>query len=238
MLSLLIGFFAFYFICANFITNVIIIDIILSTLFPVIWTIPFILIPWINEQTNIKRYKQMKDHEIKLILRTRIFELFVILRCFQFFFFFLMFFNNYFYSKNVLNYNFLLERVVLLFCLMLIYYFFCLIINSYIQIRFGNYLKFIYFELIPKKKPFNISNKEYNNLIKKLKKPYSFNFLFVEVIVILMTLLIPIFNFPIAIYILIIGNVPPLNTLPSPNNYRLYSFIPLMQLFFLIVFSS
>ncbi len=224
MLSLLIGVFAFYIICINFLTNVIIMDVILCTMFPVIWTIPFIWILWINEQSNIKRYKQMKDHEIKLILRTRTVELFVILGCFQSFFFFLMLLNNYFYTKNVLDYNLLWERVILLFCMMIIYNFFCLTINSYIQIRFGNYLKFIYFELIPKQKPFTITSKEYSILIRKLKKPYSFNFLYVELFVILMTLLIPVFNFPIAIYILIIGNVPPLNTLPGPNNYRLVLF--------------
>ena len=101
-----------------------------------------------------------------------------------------------------------------------------------------NYLRFTYFELIPKKRPTNVSITEFRKVVSKLRKPYQFKFGGLGLMLYFLIVFTVINCIPVTFYILVIGNLPPLGSVPNNTFVKLHLtsyLIILCNAFFLIV---
>ena len=80
-----------------------------------------------------------------------------------------------------------------------------------------NYLRFTYFDLIPKKKPFHTSIREYRKVVSKLCRPYNFDSKALGIPIALLTLFTLIYCLPVTFYMLFLGNYPPVSSIPTED---------------------
>ena len=134
-------------------------------------------------------------------------------------FFVLALVGNQFHTNPISGYHFnlLAFRMISYFALMIGCDWFFLVLVTYICIHNMNYLKFIYFDLIPSKKPFNVSGIEFNNVTSKLKNAYQFSLLPLGLMGIFLIFICVIYFIPLTFYMLLLGNFPPLSSLPDAS---------------------
>ncbi len=193
--------------------------------FALVWAYSFIPIPWIAEQKNIVQLKKLEKKELKIILRSRIVEQFILVECFQIFFISLAILGNFLHANAIKDYTFdlLSLRVLGFFLLMIGIEWFYIVHANYIAFHNLNYLRFTYFDLIPKKRPLNVSIIKYNEVISKLRRPYQFKAGLLGLMLYSLLFFSVIFCIPVAFYMLYKGNYPP--SFPS-SNLLLMQYVP------------
>lgn len=131
------------------------------------------------------------------------------------------------------NFNFLPLRIMIYFFLMIGFEGFFLIYTTYIGFHNMNYLRFTYFDLIPSKKPINVSVKDYREVISKLRHPYQFKQSILGPMLFLLIFFLVIYCIPVTFYMLFIGNFPPQSGDFLVMQYTPYIII-LLNTFFII----
>lgn len=197
--------------------------------------------PWISEQYNIKKMKTLEKEKIRILLRTRLIEQLFIVELYQCLIFILVNINNLLFPIVDL----ILLRSIIFFAIITIFDIFILIIANSLVIRFGNYLKFIYFDMIPKKRPFDVSARDFVR-INRLKQPWIKNIFSINLLLLFSFVFFMIYIFPLTIFCLIYGSVltPPSGVevdkftqfvLNFSINYAIYWTIILNLLFVLAI---
>ena len=145
--------------------------------------------------------------------------------------------GDFFHTNAIIGYNFnyLPLRIIGYFLLMGSLDWFFLVFTTYNGFHYMNYLKFTYFDLIPKKKSSHTSIREYRKVVSKLRRPYHFYSKALGIPIALLTLFTLIYCLPVTFYVLFLGNYPPVNSIPAEDIFVM-QYTPYIILFLNIFF--